>query len=152
LRGTRGGRCCTIPSIARLSAALLDSPFMPVGKIPEVSIAERTRKRVNRRLMPFLFLLFIVAYLDRVNVSFAGLRMSRELGFSDSVFGLGGGIFFVGYFLLEIPGTVLVEIWSARKWMCRIMVTWGVLASSTGWIHTSTQFYLIRFLLGLAEA
>jgi MFS transporter, ACS family, tartrate transporter len=119
---------------------------------PPTSLAERTRRRVNRRLMPFLFVLFIVAYLDRVNVGFAGLRMSRELGFSDAVFGLGGGIFFLGYFLLEIPGTVLVEIWSARKWFCRIMVTWGFLASATGWIHSAQQFYWIRFFLGVAEA
>jgi ACS family tartrate transporter-like MFS transporter len=102
--------------------------------------------------MPFLFLLFIVAYLDRANVSFAGLRMSRELGFSDAVFGLGGGIFFLGYFLLEIPGTVLVEVWSARKWIARIMITWGFLAAATGWVHTAQQFYVVRFFLGLAEA
>jgi MFS transporter, ACS family, tartrate transporter len=102
--------------------------------------------------MPFLFSLFIVAYLDRANVGFAALRMSRELGFSDSVFGFGGGIFFLGYFLLEIPGTVLVEVWSARKWIARIMLTWGFLASATGWIHTAHQFYWLRFSLGVAEA
>ncbi|MBV9745401.1 MAG: MFS transporter, partial [Acidobacteriia bacterium] len=116
------------------------------------AIAERTRRRVNRRLMPFLFALFIVAYLDRANVGFAALRMSRELHFPDDVFGLGGGIFFLGYFLLEIPGTVLVEVWSARKWIARIMLTWGVLASATGWIHTAHQFYWVRFFLGVAEA
>jgi len=119
---------------------------------PETSMAERTRRRVNRRLMPFLFVLFIVANLDRVNVGFAGLRMSRELGFSDVVFGLGGGIFFLGYFLLEIPGTLLVEIWSARKWICSIMVAWGFLASTTGWIRSAHEFYWIRFFLGVAEA
>jgi MFS transporter, ACS family, tartrate transporter len=102
--------------------------------------------------MPFLFALFIVAYLDRANVGFAALRMSRELHFSDDVFGFGGGIFFLGYFLLEIPGTVLVEIWSARKWIARIMLTWGFLASGTGWIHTAHQFYWLRFFLGVAEA
>lgn len=118
----------------------------------QISVAERTRRRVNRRLMPFLFALFIVANLDRVNVGFAGLRMSRELGFTDLVFGLGGGIFFLGYFLLEIPGTVLVEVWSARKWICSIMVTWGLVASATGWIHSAHQFYGLRFSLGVAEA
>src|SRR5881296_2754030 len=97
-------------------------------------IAERTRRRITRRLMPFLFLLYIVAYLDRVNVSYAGLEMTRELGFSNEVFGFGAGIFFVGYFLLEIPGTILVEIWSARKWIARIMISWGILASITGLI------------------
>src|ERR1700674_5512716 len=116
------------------------------------SVAERTLARVNRRLMPYLVLLYIVAYLDRVNVGFAGLQMTRELGFSNAVFGLGGGIFFLGYFLLEIPGAVLAEVWSARKWISRILLTWGFLASATGLIHTVQQFYWIRFSLGLAEA
>jgi ACS family tartrate transporter-like MFS transporter len=120
--------------------------------VPPTSIAERTRTRVDRRLMPFLFACYIVANLDRANIGFAALRMSRELGFSDGVFGLGSGIFFLGYFLLEIPGTVLVEVWSARKWIARIMLTWGLLASATGWIHTPAQFYWIRFFLGVAEA
>ena len=114
---------------------------------PRTSIAERTRARVDRRLMPFLFACYIVANLDRANVGFAALRMSRELGFSDRIFGLGGGIFFLGYFLLEIPGTVLVEVWSARKWIARIMLTWGFLASATGWIHSPAHFYWIRFFL-----
>ncbi len=118
----------------------------------QLSVADRTRRRVNRRLMPYLFLLYIVANLDRSNVGFAGLRMSRELGFTDEVFGLGGGIFFLGYFLLEIPGTVLVEVWSARKWIARIMLTWGLMASATGWIHSAHQFYWVRFFLGMAEA
>ncbi len=102
--------------------------------------------------MPFLFLLYIVAYLDRVNVGFAGLQMTRELGFSNTVFGFGGGVFFIGYFLLEVPGTMMVEVWSARKWISRIMITWGFLASATGLIHNATEFYWIRFFLGLAEA
>ena len=116
------------------------------------TLAQSTRRRVNRRLMPFLFLLFIVAFLDRANVGFAGLQMTKELGFSDAVFGFGGGVFFIGYFLLEIPGTVLVEVWSARKWIARIMISWGILASATAWIHTAHQFYWIRFFLGMAEA
>jgi MFS transporter, ACS family, tartrate transporter len=116
------------------------------------AIAERTRRRINRRLLPFLFLLYIIAFLDRINVSFAGLDMTRELGFSDRVFGLGSGIFFVGYLLLEIPGTLLVELWSARKWIGRIMISWGLVASCTGLIHTPGQFYWARFILGVAEA
>jgi MFS transporter, ACS family, tartrate transporter len=102
--------------------------------------------------MPYLVLLYVVAYLDRVNVGYAGLQMTRELGFSNAVFGFGGGIFFLGYFLLEIPGAVLAEVWSARKWISRILLTWGFLASATGLIHSVSQFYSIRFLLGLAEA
>jgi len=116
------------------------------------AIAERTRRRINRRLLPFLFLLYIIAFLDRINVSFAGLDMTRELGFSDRVFGLGSGIFFAGYVLLEIPGTLLVELWSARKWIARIMISWGLIGSLTGLIHTTHQFYWARFILGVAEA
>ena len=118
----------------------------------ETFLAARTRRRVNRRLMPFLFLLYIVANLDRGNVAFAGLQMGRDLRFSDAVFGFGSGIFFLGYFLLEIPGTVLVEVWSARKWIARIMLSWGIVAAATAWVQTPGQFYTVRFLLGLAEA
>lgn len=115
-------------------------------------LAERTRRRVDRRLMPFIFLLFTISYLDRVNVGSAALQMSGELGFTDSVFGFGGGIFFLGYILLEIPGGILAEVWSARKWIARILLTWGVISSLTGFVHTAQQFYWIRFLLGVAEA
>src|SRR5580704_19446571 len=96
------------------------------------SVEQRTVRRVNRRLMPFIFLLFVVSFLDRVNVGSAGLQITQDLGFSDSVFGFGGGIFFLGYFLLEIPGSLLAELWSARKWIARIMISWGFLASATG--------------------
>ena len=115
-------------------------------------IAERTRRRVTRRLIPFLFILYVIAYLDRVNISYAGLEMTRDLHFSNAVFGFGSGVFFVGYFVLEIPGTLLVEVWSARKWIARIMISWGLLAGLTGLIHSAHQFYWIRFLLGAAEA
>lgn len=86
----------------------------------------RTRRKITRRLLPFLFLLYITAYVDRVNVSFAGLDMTRELGFSNEVFGFGAGIFFFGYCLLEIPGAMLVETWSARKWIAGIMIVWAL--------------------------
>ncbi len=115
-------------------------------------LSKRTRRRVAFRLMPYLFLLYIIAFLDRVNVSYAALQMTRDLGFSDRVFGLGAGIFFVGYFLLEIPGTLIVERWSARKWIARIMISWGILAILTGFIRSASQFYWIRFALGMAEA
>src|ERR1044071_7168818 len=95
------------------------------------SVGVRTRRKITRRLLPFLFLLYVTAYLDRVNVSFAGLDMTRELGFSNAVFGFGSGIFFLGYSLLEIPGAMLVEAWSARKWIATIMIAWGVLAGLT---------------------
>jgi len=113
--------------------------------------AARTQRKITRRLIPFLFLLYITAYLDRVNVSFAGLEMTRELKFSNEVFGFGAGIFFFGYCLLEIPGAMLAEGWSARKWIASIMIAWGLLAGLTGLIHTAAEFNIIRFLLGLAE-
>jgi MFS transporter, ACS family, tartrate transporter len=102
--------------------------------------------------MPFLFLLYVVAYIDRINISFAGLQMTGELHFSDAVFGFGSGVFFIGYVLLGIPGAVLVEKWSARKAMALTMLVWGCVASATGLIHTRTEFYGMRFLLGVTEA
>jgi sugar phosphate permease len=116
------------------------------------AIEERTRRKITRRLMPFLFVLYIISYLDRVNLGYAALEMTRELGFSNEVFGFGAGIFFVGYFFLEIPSTILVELWSARKWIGRIMISWGLLASLTGLITSAHQLYWFRFFLGMAEA
>jgi ACS family tartrate transporter-like MFS transporter len=103
-------------------------------------------------LLPFLWLLYLIAYLDRANVAFANLEMSRALNFSDSVFGLGAGIFFIGYVLLEIPGAVIVERWSARRWIARIMLSWGIVTALVGLVNTPAQFYSARFLLGAAEA
>src|SRR5258708_37525261 len=104
------------------------------------------------RLMAFLVLLYVIAYLDRVNVGFAALQMKGDLGFTDDIIGTGAGIFFIGYVVLEIPGSILVEKWTARGWIARIMISWGILAMLTGFIHTRNQFYLIRLLLGAAEA
>lgn len=116
-------------------------------------IAASCRRRVTRRLMPYLFILYIIAYLDRVNVGFAAPGgMKSSLNFTDDIIGFGAGIFFIGYVILEIPGSILVEKWTARGWIARIMLSWGVLAILTGFIHTRNQFYLIRFLLGAAEA
>lgn len=116
-------------------------------------IATRCRARIVRRLMPFLFVLYVVAYLDRVNVGFAKLGgMNTDLNFSDAVIGFGAGIFFIGYVALEIPGSILVEKWTAKGWIARIMISWGILAMVTGFVHTEKQFYIVRFLLGAAEA
>ena len=115
-------------------------------------LARSALRRINRRLIPFLFILYVVAFLDRVNVSYAGLEMTRELGFTNAQFGFGSGVFFIGYVLLEVPGTLLVEMWSARKWIARIMISWGVVAALTGLVHTAPQFYWARFALGIAEA
>jgi ACS family tartrate transporter-like MFS transporter len=117
------------------------------------SVLDRARRKAFQRLIPLCFLCYVIAYVDRTNVSLAKLTMLKELkGFDDAVFGFGSGVFFVGYFLLEIPGTLIVERWSARKWISRIMLTWGVMAAFTAVVKTPSQFYTVRFLLGLAEA
>lgn len=116
------------------------------------AVVESAKRRIARRLLPFLWLLYIIAYLDRVNVAYAALEMSNDLGFSDRVFGLGAGIFFVGYVLLEIPGAIIVERWSARRWIARIMISWGIMTCLVGLVNTPGQFYTARFLLGAAEA
>src|SRR2546427_4484035 len=110
------------------------------------------RRKVAWRVLPFVFLLYIVAYLDRANVGFAKLAMADNLKFSEEVFGLGIGIFFIGYLILEIPGALLVERWSARKWFARILISWGFISALTAFVHTPMQFYLARFFLGVAEA
>jgi ACS family tartrate transporter-like MFS transporter len=113
---------------------------------------QRARRRIAYRLLPFVFLIYIVNYIDRVNVSFANLRMSADLGFSDSVYGLGVGMFYLTYVLFEIPGAIIVERWSARRWIARIMISWGLITILTGFVHTTRQFYAVRFLLGIAES
>ena len=110
------------------------------------------RHKVAWRVLPLVFVLYIVSYLDRANVGFAKLRMSHDLHFSESVFGFGIGIFFVGYLFLEIPGALLVERWSARKWFARILITWGFISAATAFVTTPADFYAARCLLGVAEA
>jgi MFS transporter, ACS family, tartrate transporter len=124
----------------------------PVATAQADTLPERTRRRITMRLAPFLFVLYILNYLDRVNVSFASLQMTGELHFSNSVFGFGAGIFFIGYFLLQVPATMLVETWSARTFIGVSLIIWGALATTTGFISNAQQFYWIRFLLGIAEA
>jgi len=108
--------------------------------------------RVSRRLVPFLFLCYVVAYLDRVNVGFAKLQMQVDLGLSDTVYGLGAGIFFLGYFLFEVPANLLMTKVGARRWIARIMVSWGVVSACMMFTSDARSFYILRFLLGVAEA
>ena len=119
---------------------------------PVVAEADRTYAKVFWRIVPLLMLCYVVAYLDRVNVGFAKLQMSQDLGFSETVFGLGAGVFFVGYFLFEVPSNILLHRVGARVWIARIMITWGLLSAAFIWVQTPTTFYVMRFLLGLAEA
>ena len=115
-------------------------------------VGRRARHRIARRLLPFLFVLYVIAFLDRMNIGAAALQMPRDLGFSDRVVGMGAGIFFLGYLLLEIPGALIVERWSARRWIARIMISWGMVTVLMAFIHTAREFYLVRFFLGAAEA
>jgi ACS family tartrate transporter-like MFS transporter len=114
--------------------------------------AERARRRIIRRLMPFLFLLYVFNYMNRINVGYAALQMTSDLGFSNSVFGFGAGIFFIGYFLVQIPSTLLTELWSARNFITLSLLVWGGLAATCGLINNAQQFYWVRFFLGIAQA
>ena len=115
-------------------------------------LADHTRRRTAARLLPFLFILYIFNYLDRTSVAYAALGMSRDLGFSDRVIGLGAGIFFISYLALQIPGALLVERWSARRAIAAIMIAWGSLTALTALVHAPGELYLARFVLGAAEA
>jgi sugar phosphate permease len=115
-------------------------------------VGQRARRRIAYRLLPFVFLLYVVNYLDRVSVSFANLRMSADLGFSDRVYGLGVGMFYITYVLFEIPGAIIVERWSARTWIARIMISWEIVTILTGFEQTAGQFYAAHFFLGIAES
>jgi ACS family tartrate transporter-like MFS transporter len=120
--------------------------------IAPAEVADHTRHHIAVRLLPFLFILYITNYLDRTSVAYAALGMSRDLGFSDRVFGLGTGIFFISYVALQIPGALLVERWSARRMISVTLIGWGSLTALTGFVHTPGQLYLARFVLGAAEA
>jgi ACS family tartrate transporter-like MFS transporter len=119
---------------------------------PANAVADRARQRIARRLLPFLFILYIANYLDRTNLAYAALEMIRDLHFTDQIFGIGAGIFFIGYLGLQIPGALLVERWSARRWIAAIMIVWGAFTVLTAAVHTAGQLYGARFLLGAAEA
>ena len=116
------------------------------------SFAAATYRKVAWRLLPFLFVCYVVAYLDRVNVGFAKLQMLSDLKFSETAYGLGAGIFFIGYFIFEIPSNLILHRTGARRWIARIMITWGFLSASMMFVTSETMFYVLRFLLGAAEA
>jgi MFS transporter, ACS family, tartrate transporter len=120
--------------------------------LDQLALERSTTKKVTLRLIPFLFLCFVIAILDRVNIGFAALKMNEDLGFSNAVFGFGAGIFFLGYFLLEVPGSAMMTKIGARKWISRIMISWGIIAVFMAFVQTPWQFYSARFLLGVAEA
>jgi MFS family permease len=117
-----------------------------------VTLEERAFRKATRRLIPFLFLIYVVAYLDRVNVSFAQLQLEDDLGFSDTIFGIGAGIFSLGYVIFGVPSNLALERFGARRWLAAIMVVWGLISASMMFIEGPASFYVLRFLLGAAEA
>jgi ACS family tartrate transporter-like MFS transporter len=116
------------------------------------TVEHTTLRKVTRRLIPFLLLLYIIAWLDRVNVGFAALQMNQELGLSPAVYGLGAGLFFIGYALFEVPSNLVLARVGARRWIARIMITWGLLSAAMMFARGPVSFYVLRFLLGVAEA
>ena len=116
------------------------------------TIEHRTMGKVYLHILPFTFALYVICYLDRANIGFAALTMNRDLGLSSYIYGLGAGAFFWGYFLLEVPSNLILEKVGARRWICRIMITWGVVSACFAFVEGPVTFFLFRFLLGLAEA
>ena len=117
-----------------------------------MTLEERAFRKATRRLIPFLFLIYVVAYLDRVNVSFAQLQLEDDLGFSDTIFGIGAGIFSLGYVIFGVPSNLALARFGARRWLAAIMIVWGVISASMMFIDGAATFYVLRFLLGAAEA
>jgi MFS transporter, ACS family, tartrate transporter len=118
----------------------------------DVDVGRTTVRRISVRLLPFLMLAYLVCYIDRTNAGFAALQMNQQLGISGTIFGLGGGIFFIGYFLFEVPSNLALEKYGARTWICRIMITWGLVSAAMAAVVGPTSFVIVRFLLGAAEA
>ncbi|GIM48071.1 MFS transporter [Collibacillus ludicampi] len=116
------------------------------------TLGEQTLRKVSRRIIPYIFLLYIVAFLDRVNLGYVALDMNKSLGLSSQVFGLISGIFFFGYFIFEVPSNILMHRVGARIWIARILISWGIVVVITAWAQNATHLYILRFLLGLAEA
>jgi len=125
--------------------------FLSVSS-PNPDVATITLRKVTLRLIPFLFLLYIVAWLDRVNVGFAALQMNSNLGFSSAAFGFGSGVFFLGYCLCEVPSNLILHRVGARRWIARIMMSWGAISVAMMFVRSTSAFYTLRFLLGAAEA
>ena len=129
---------------------MLDTTY--TNKLADRDVANAAYAKVTWRLIPFLFLCYVFAYLDRVNVGFAKLQMLSDLKFSETIYGLGAGIFFIGYFLMEVPSNLALHRFGARKWIARIMISWGVISAAMIFVKTPTMFYILRFFLGVAEA
>ncbi|MHC2282391.1 MFS family permease [Bradyrhizobium diazoefficiens] len=115
-------------------------------------IQTRVLRKITWRIVPFIMLLYFVAFIDRVNIGFASLTMNKDIGLSPAVYGFGAGIFFWGYFLFEVPSNIILHKIGARIWIARVMITWGIVSAAMAFVQGPTGFYILRFLLGVAEA
>lgn len=118
----------------------------------DMDIEKRTLRKITWRIVPFIMILYLIAYIDRVNIGFAAITMKEDLGFTASILGFGAGVFFLGYFLFEVPSNIILHKVGARIWIARVMVTWGIIAGGMAFVESSTSFYVMRFFLGVAEA
>jgi MFS family permease len=134
------------------SGAIRSTASNSARTAPSADELKATYRKVTLRLIPFLFICYVAAYLDRINIGFAQLQMKQDLGFSDAVYGLGAGIFFFGYALFEVPSNLLLQKIGARKTLLRIMLVWGLISAGMAFVQTPTQLYIARFLLGVFEA
>lgn len=128
---------------------------MNVNALPTViasTVETKAYEKISWRLLPFIVVCYVIAYLDRVNIGFAKLQMLSDLKFTDAIYGLGAGIFFAAYFICDVPSNLALAKFGARKWIARIMITWGIIAALTAFVRTPIQFYVVRFFLGVAEA
>src|SRR5258706_11359542 len=131
----------------QMTEAVSSSPHLA-----EKGAVDRLFSKISWRILPFLMLCYVIAFLDRINIGYAQLQMKQTLTFSDATYGFGAGIFFIGYFLFEVPSNLLLERIGVRKTLLRIMFTWGIVATAMAFVQTPMQFYIARFLLGLLEA
>jgi len=139
------------PSITNQKQAMPQTQ-VPTQSADTATIEKNAYAKVFLRVVPFLMICYVVAYLDRINVGFAKLQMEIDLGFSQTVYGLGAGMFFIGYFFFEVPSNMIMYRVGARLWIARIMITWGLLSALFVFVKTPFWFYTLRFLLGAAEA
>ncbi len=135
-----------------MTEALLAGMVAPISFAHDPALETETMRKVSLRLLPFLFLLFVLNFLDRSNVALAALQMNRDLHFSSSAFGFGAGIFFLGYSVFEVPSNLALSRIGARRWIARIMISWGIIATAMMFVRTPLSFYVLRFILGVAEA
>src|SRR5882762_8964034 len=115
-------------------------------------LEKRTTRKVLWRIMPLIFSLYVISYIDRANIGYAALQMNQELALTSNAFGFAAGVFFIGYFLFEVPSNLALARFGARIWIARILITWGLVAAASAFVHTAAQLYVARFLLGVAEA